>query len=354
MHHPAYLLVLCPILSSQGHAPRWQAPLPARSQKQSKEYMALSRQAPPRGNEHHQGDGSTSLEPEKPETRSGTSARPSALEQRAVSHHNDRVTGTAPLGIRSRRHGLILDAALVGAAVHAEVALLGPIRIPGVGDLPILLAVLDAPANDLHGVPASHPAGHVVVDAAGIVLKVGVDGEGHLHGPACHDGPLDALLAAGLHDVPLEMVLVRGEVVVRSHRVGVALLRATRRALRRAPRLALGWVGVGALRPVVMAVRERKVAAEALAEGTRAVVLPAAHGALAAEQATLLHVGPRRCDLATVAALGHQPAAVEADILGGQRHHLRPVCGDAHAVRGRLCAGEGPAAAAVRLITDVY
>merc|ERR1719215_2342015 len=140
MHHPAYLLVLCPILSSQGHAPRWQAPLPARIQKQSKEYMALSRQAPPRGNKHHQGDGSTSLEPERPQTRSETSARPIALELRAVSHHNDRVTGTAPLGIRSRRHGLI-----VGAAADAEVALLGPIRIPGVGDLPILLAVLDAP-----------------------------------------------------------------------------------------------------------------------------------------------------------------------------------------------------------------
>merc|ERR1719188_693550 len=208
----------------------------------------------------------------------------------SVSHNDDGVAGTAPLGIRGRRHGLVLDAALVGAAADAEVALLGPVRIPGVGDLPVLLTVLDAPAHDLHGVPANLLAGHVVVDAAGVVLKVGEDAEGDLHGPAGHDGLLDALLTAGLHDVTLEMILVRREVVVRSHRVSVAPLRASWRGLRWAPRLPLGRVRVGALRPVVVAMRECKVTAEALAEGARALVLSAAHST------ALLHVAPRRCD----------------------------------------------------------
>merc|ERR1719215_2456660 len=282
-----------------------------------------------------------------------SSARPSAPGRRTDSHDDDGVAGTAPLGIGGGRHGLILDAALVGAAADAEVALLGPVRVPGVRDLPVLLAVLDTPAHDLHGVPADLLAGHVGVDAAGVVLEVGEDAESHLHGPAGHDGLLDAPLAAGLHDVALEVVLVRGEVVVGSHRVGVALLWAGRRGLRRAPRLPLGRVRVGALRPVVMAVREGEVAAEALAEGARALVLPAAHGALAAEEAALLHVAPRRRDLATAAAWGHQPAAVEADVLGRQRHHLRPIRSDAHAVGGRLRTGKGPAAAAIRLVADV-
>ena len=49
---------------------------------------------------------------------------------------------------------------------YAEVALLAPVGVPRVGDLPVLLAVLDAPADDLDRVAARRRAGGVLVDAA--------------------------------------------------------------------------------------------------------------------------------------------------------------------------------------------
>ena len=67
----------------------------------------------------------------------------------------------------------VVDAAL--ARRDAEVAALAPVRVPRVGHLPVLDAVLDAPADELDGVAAGLLAGDVVVDAARVVLEVLVD-----------------------------------------------------------------------------------------------------------------------------------------------------------------------------------
>lgn len=51
----------------------------------------------------------------------------------------------------------------------------------------VLDAAFNAPANKLDCVPASHLAGDVLVDAAGVVFKVRVDGEGGLDWATFHD-----------------------------------------------------------------------------------------------------------------------------------------------------------------------
>ena len=71
-----------------------------------------------------------------------------------------------PFRAGRRARDLVLDAALVLAADDAEEALLAPVGVPRVGDLPVLLAVLDAPADDLDRVAARRRAGGVLVDAA--------------------------------------------------------------------------------------------------------------------------------------------------------------------------------------------
>ena len=71
----------------------------------------------------------------------------------------------------------VLNAALRVPALDAEVSLLAPVRVPRVGDLPVLDAVVGTPADELDGMAADRLAGGVRVDAAGVVLEVGVDGE---------------------------------------------------------------------------------------------------------------------------------------------------------------------------------
>ena len=80
-----------------------------------------------------------------------------------------------PLGAGRRARDLVLDAALVLAADDAEEALLAPVGVPRVGDLPVLGAVLDAPSDDLDGVAARRLARRALVDAAGVVLEIAID-----------------------------------------------------------------------------------------------------------------------------------------------------------------------------------
>ena len=172
----------------------------------------------------------------------------------------------APLGVMAGASDLVLDPALVVASLDPEVAALAPVGVPGVGDLPVLDAILDAPADKLDGVAASHLAGDVVVDAASVVLEVGVDREGSLDGATSHDHLLDLGLAAGGLDLSLEGVLVAGEAVVGSRGIGVTSGRALRGGLMGAARLTLGRVGVLALRTMVVAVRQGEIRAHALSE----------------------------------------------------------------------------------------
>ena len=59
-----------------------------------------------------------------------------------------------PFRAGRRARDLVLDAALVLAAHDAEEALLAPVGVPRVGDLPVFGAVLHAPTDDLDGVTA--------------------------------------------------------------------------------------------------------------------------------------------------------------------------------------------------------
>jgi hypothetical protein len=54
------------------------------------------------------------------------------------------------------------------------------VRVPRVGDLPVLDAAINTPANELDGVATGNSARGVLVDATGVVLKVRVHGEGGL------------------------------------------------------------------------------------------------------------------------------------------------------------------------------
>mmetsp|Transcript_177087 Transcript_177087/g.567949 ORF Transcript_177087/g.567949 Transcript_177087/m.567949 type:complete len:233 (+) Transcript_177087:112-810(+) len=127
-----------------------------------------------------------------------------------------------PSGVWAGGDNGVVDAAL--PALDAEVAVLAPMRVPTVRNLPILHAVVRAPTDDLHRVAACQAPGDVVVDAARVVLEVRIHREGRLHGASGHDHLLDVLDAAGRDGLAREGVLVAGEdlVVVPGARVALA------------------------------------------------------------------------------------------------------------------------------------
>merc|ERR1712000_410571 len=94
------------------------------------------------------------------------------------------------------RRDLTLDAALVVAALDPEHALVTPILVPAVHDLPIRGAVLGTPADDLDSVAAQVAATRVLIDTRLVCRKVVVDGEDGRDGSILQDVALDALLAA--------------------------------------------------------------------------------------------------------------------------------------------------------------
>ena len=132
----------------------------------------------------------------------------------------------------------------IGTALDAEVALLTPVRVPGVGHLPVLDALVNTPANELDSMPTFHGPCDMVVNAPSIVLKVRVDGEGSLHWATMHDGLLDGFLPLGSNHGSIEGVLVGVVVVVCSSGCIVALLRAMGRLLAWTAWFALGWVWI--------------------------------------------------------------------------------------------------------------
>mmetsp|Transcript_41631 Transcript_41631/g.115922 ORF Transcript_41631/g.115922 Transcript_41631/m.115922 type:complete len:267 (-) Transcript_41631:576-1376(-) len=185
-----------------------------------------------------------------------------------------------PLAVGAGGNDLVFNAAVVGATQNAEIPTLAPIRVPGIGNLPVLNAAIHAPAHDLHRVTASLLPGHVLVDATGIVLEVAEDRVGRLHWAAGQDHPLDIGLAARSNNLAVERVLVSREIGVRVRRRRAAAGGALGRVSLRAPWLPLGRERVLALWAVVVAMGQRVVGAQALAEGPRAVVLPSSHGAV--------------------------------------------------------------------------
>mmetsp|Transcript_35638 Transcript_35638/g.76091 ORF Transcript_35638/g.76091 Transcript_35638/m.76091 type:complete len:307 (-) Transcript_35638:14-934(-) len=184
----------------------------------------------------------------------------------------------------------------------------------------------------------------MLVHATSIVLEVRVDGEGGLNWATSHKHALDVLHAKSGVCLARVRVLVTRERVVRGQSRRITSSWATRRPLRWAARGALGRVWVIADRTVMVAVGEGETRAPATAESAGAVLVSASDDALS------FNVGPRRGDLATVATI---VVGVEANVLGRQRHLQGGIRRNAHAVRGSLSTTKSPAAAAIRLITDV-
>merc|ERR1740123_2686320 len=109
---------------------------------------------------------------------------------------------------------LILDATLIVAAPDPKVALLTPVGVPRISNLPILDIILYSPAHHLHCMTPCEMTSHVVIDSACVILEIRVDFESRLHRPASHDHALDLSLATGCQDPPSERVLVMVEVAV--------------------------------------------------------------------------------------------------------------------------------------------
>merc|ERR1712232_1024199 len=193
------------------------------------------------------------------------------------SHHHrlDGVSSLAPLRVRVRGHGLLVDSAL--AKLNPEVALLTPVRIPGVRNLPVIHTVLRAPANNLHGMATDLASTDVVVDATCIILEVRIHRKGNLHWATSHDCLLNARHSVGCDSVARVGIFVIVEVVVRRLRISITLRVLWWGLLTWAARRALCRVWVISLRFVVMTVRHAEVTAEALAERARTLILAAAH-----------------------------------------------------------------------------
>jgi hypothetical protein len=148
---------------------------------------------------------------------------------------------------------LVINATL--AVPDAEISLFAPVRIPRVRDLPVLDAVLCAPANNLNCVAACHVSLHVMVDTTSIVLEVAVHSECCFDWSTRHDHLLDLIWTTCRLNFTFERVLVTLEVVVRRCGVGVARFWTAWRSLTFTTRLAFRWVWVRSLRSVVVAMR---------------------------------------------------------------------------------------------------
>ena len=252
-----------------------------------------------------------------------------------------------PLGARRRARDLVLDAALVLAAHDAEEPLLAPVGVPRVGDLPVFRTVLHAPPDDLDGVAAGRFTGRFLINTARVVLEVAVDlrlrskskptestrnpprlragttsrrwrvaidfraapnRERRLDGPALHDHPLNLFFPGGRLRRAVELVLVSFKVGVATFGRVVTLRRTRRTLVGLAALVALVGVWIISLGAMMMAMSKSPVRTQAhVTEGTRVVVLAAAHGAAPAD------VRPGRRDLAAVAAI---KITVEAHVLG--------------------------------------
>jgi len=199
------------------------------------------------------------------------------------------------------------------------------------------MATLDAP-------------GDMMIDPTHIVGKVSVHRECSLHWASLHDSLLDAFLATRALGGTRESVLVAFEVVVRGLRIRVALTRALRGGLLFAAGLAFSWVGVLALRSMVVAVGKREL--RATAESTEVVGMSVAClGVLLTGHCTLAgDVIPWCGDLSPLASI---EGSTEADILRGEWDSDLGLGGDAETIGGGGGSSESPAAATHALVADI-
>ena len=67
------------------------------------------------------------------------------LDEESLALRTSDLVFLVPLGVGGGEGDSILDATLVTSTLDAEVALFAPVWIPGVGDLPVLGAVIHTP-----------------------------------------------------------------------------------------------------------------------------------------------------------------------------------------------------------------
>lgn len=241
---------------------------------------------------------------------------------------------------------MALNAALVSASHDAKVALLTPIWVPAVCDLPVFDAVLFTPSDDLHSVPAFHGSVSVGVDSASVVGKVFVDGECSFHRSSADECLLNFGFAFERANFTAEGVLVVAEFVVWGFCVRVAVSWASIGLLAWASWCALIRVWVVSLWSVVVAVRHVKSRAEASSKRSSSINLSSS------DEASSLDVRPRSIDLSSVASVASHPIA-EAHLFCGEWEHGFSIGGDAESVGSSFSSSKCPAAAAVGLVTDV-
>lgn len=133
------------------------------------------------------------------------------------------IASLGPFGIGGRESNTVFDATFTVATFDAKVTTLAPVRVPTVGDFPVVTARgVRAPAHDAYGVSSFHATADMVVDTTDVVGKVRVDGEGRFDGSTFHDGFLNALLAGSRLNLAGEAPFVGGPSVVGCGGIGVA------------------------------------------------------------------------------------------------------------------------------------
>mmetsp|Transcript_3161 Transcript_3161/g.5972 ORF Transcript_3161/g.5972 Transcript_3161/m.5972 type:complete len:228 (+) Transcript_3161:254-937(+) len=165
----------------------------------------------------------------------------------------------SPRGTRAGSCNLAFNVALVVSTADAEVPVLSPVWIPRVCNFPILDPSFDTPTDHPDSVSANRLSSDMVVDATAIILEVRVDVECSLHWATRHDGLHDTCFTCCGNCATTEGILVIRKAGVRliSCRItfggafGGCLLGATRRALC--------WVWIFSLRPMMVAMWQRKV-----------------------------------------------------------------------------------------------
>lgn len=233
----------------------------------------------------------------------------------------------------------VLNATLVGASEDLEQTVLAPGRVPGVDAQPVRSAVLNTPADHLHGVAAEVLAGHVLVHTGRVSLEILVHSEGHGHSALLHD-----LL---LHVGSLHGVRSGREVLVLGVGDAVASIRASGSALGGLVLLEVGASRHAAGGLNVVSARLHGVRLAGGAGVDVSVVTAGGHTGLGEPL-------PGSGGLATVAA--HGKAAVQAGAASkgvlSREHGLGIASLDAHTVVEGLGGAESPAGAAVTLVAD--
>jgi len=215
-------------------------------------------------------------------------------------------------------HG-VLNAALVLATEDAEVTLLTPVLVPGVGDEPVLGAVVNTIAEDADGVTTLIGARDVLVDTAGVGEEILIDGEGTL--ARAVGGKLGHHISLTADGVDLlGLALIAGEV---DGRIIDASL------LARGSGDDLAGARILAARDVVVAARKRVLDALLSDDTSTGPVVVSARG------------------IATVAGASARAAV---HILSRKNDVLAVL--DALTIAHGLNSAKGPAGATVALVTD--